>query len=307
MRHWMPSGRTAAPYSTTSRTTVLACYESRGDPMSPALPRLVPPRVIALALTCALLGAAAAVATLSVVATGANGPNPGPFIGCLATKAHTGIVKGDVYAVAKPPATAPTRSCLSGDTKITFGKELAPSACEAMAGTYLETGETQAYDPVGTPIAVSYARTINLFDGGGMSVDFMWDFDWLPSGDTEQETDREGIWSCTGTAFDATLTARTLDVYRYTGSFHDFSVDRVDWTGTLTDVLHDGSKVTLAGSYHLCWFELPFEAGFDIQSAPCLVDQEFDSSQPIEATRISVPAAVGSSSASSVDPGYPRR
>ena len=65
--------------------------------MGPSLSRLAPRRVVGVVLAFTLVGAAAGIAV-------ADSADPGPFVGCLASKTTTGgtsTSKGQVYNVGK--------------------------------------------------------------------------------------------------------------------------------------------------------------------------------------------------------------
>lgn len=80
---------------------------------------------------------AAAFVVVVVLATGVvsavTTSDPGPFVGCLASKTNpgAGTTKGTVYNVAK---SGPLAACLKGDTQITFSNAQGPQGPQGIQG-----------------------------------------------------------------------------------------------------------------------------------------------------------------------------
>lgn len=90
-------------------------------------------RLVGVALAFTMVGAAIGVAAGAVLS------NPGPFVGCLSKS-------GQVYRVAKPPATVPVGSCAKNDTQITFSNGQGPIGPQGQVGA---TGPQGPAGPVG--------------------------------------------------------------------------------------------------------------------------------------------------------------
>ena len=100
-------------------------------------------------LQVAALGVVGLLVITTSVIVAASPPNPGPFTGCLTTKA----VKGLIYNVAASPTT-PQAPCLSGDTVITFsnGQGLqGPTGPQGPQGLPGVKGDTGLTGPQGLP------------------------------------------------------------------------------------------------------------------------------------------------------------
>src|SRR5690349_18706470 len=87
--------------------------------------RVTPMRAAAMAAVLVVAGAGAAAAVTT--------SDPGPFVGCLASKTNpgSGTTKGTLYNVAK---TAPLAACLKGDTQVTFSNAEGPQGPQGIQG-----------------------------------------------------------------------------------------------------------------------------------------------------------------------------
>lgn len=87
--------------------------------------RVTPVRAAAAAILCVVVGAGAAAAVTT--------SDPGPFVGCLASKSNpgSGTTKGQIYNVAK---SGPLAACLKGDTQVAFSNAQGPQGIQGIQG-----------------------------------------------------------------------------------------------------------------------------------------------------------------------------
>jgi hypothetical protein len=131
--------------------------------------RVTPLRAAVAAIVFAAIGAGAVVAVTP--------SDPGPFVGCLASKSNpgSGTTKGQLYNVAK---VAPLAACQKGDSQVIFSNAQGPQGPQGSQGPQGLPGEKGDPGDPGDP---------------GLHPHQFWDFDLAASSGNEADVSSQSF------------------------------------------------------------------------------------------------------------------